>query len=137
MKNFIAFKGFQDKSYKIYQFNGKGHYLDLNNPDLGFSDDYVRQYSHAFLFGDSLPEIQDNVGIEEYKLKYGRGEAGDVQCPNCGFWHSFPSHVDYNDGYYTPGINDSFSENRVCLCGKKFNFKIKEVKVIWQTKELT
>lgn len=134
MKNFIASKRFQDKSYQIYEFNGRGHYLDLNNPDLGFSDDYVKLYSHAFLFGDSLAEIQENVRVAEYKLKYGSGETGDVQCPNCRFWHSF-DYIDYNDGYYTPGINECFSEYRTCLCGKRFNFAIKEVKVVWETKQ--
>lgn len=134
MKKFIAFKGTFENSYKIYEFNGKGHYLDPQNPDLGFSESYTKQYSHAFLFGDSLFDIKEKIRIAEYKLKYGSGESGDVQCPNCRFWHSF-DYIDHNDGYYTQGINECFSEKRQCICGKTFEFKIKEVKVVWETKQ--
>lgn len=137
MSKYIAFKGTYDKGYQIYGFDGSDWYLNISGNGHGFQKDETEKYSHSFLKAQTLEGIKEEVRIAEYKLIYGRGEAGDVKCPNCGFWHSF-DYTNYNaDGYYTPGIDESFSEGRACICGKKYIFKIKEVKVIWETKELT
>lgn len=135
MEKFLAFKQVCDKNYQIYKFNGEKWYLNINGNGAGFDGDEATQYALSFLKSETLEGIKEAVRLQEYKEKYGSGGVGDVKCPNCGFWHSF-DYTDYNDGYYTPGINESFSEGRTCICGKKYIFKIKEVKVIWDVKDV-
>lgn len=132
---YIAFKGTYEKLYEIYEFDGLNWYLNIKDKNNGFQKEDTEKYRPRFLFADSLTEIEKKIKIAEYKDKYGNGESGDVQCPNCGFWHSF-DYVDHNDGYYTAGINECFKEKRECLCGKNFESKIKEVKIVWETEEI-
>ena len=131
---FIAFKNVYEKDLFIYKFDGKDWYLNEKDTNKGFEvKDFVVN-NHCFLKGKSLEEINEEVRRAVYKEKYGQGKEGDCQCPNCGFWHSF-NYTDYNDGYYTPGINEDFSEERTCICGKEFEFKIK-VKIEWNIESL-
>lgn len=119
---FVAFKGVYEKSYKIYQFDNDNWYV--SDDGKGFPVDDTVKYKARFLKAETLEGINEAVRVAAYKDKYGKGDEGDAKCPNCGYWHSFNCY-----GYDT-GLNEGFNERRECLCGKKFEFKIK-VEIKW------
>jgi hypothetical protein len=137
-KPWIAFKEPSDNyKTKFYLWDEKQQwYLSPENPNMGHDLKTVTKYNHAYLFGDSKEDIEQQIKINDYVAKYGDGQSGDIQCPNCGRWHHMEGYMDYNDGYYSEGINQNFQEKVNCLCGKMFMVTIAEVKIIWQAKKI-
>ena len=112
------------------------YYINVNKPDFGFKADEVERFPNAYLFADTLTELETLVKTHEHEQKYGAKVKTyfDTKCPKCGYHYTL-DYYDNNDGYYTPAIKEDFSDTIKCICGCKFEAEIK-VTVKFKTKIL-
>jgi hypothetical protein len=133
IKEYIGFC--QNGKWEVYKLNADKTWYLLPDNNTGHQVATVEKFSFQFLIGDSEQEILTQIERKKHVQKYGLGTEGDVACPNCGYKYSL-DYYDCNDGYYTPGIREDFSEIIPCICGTKFKANIKAVNVIWNVEKI-
>lgn len=139
MKNqYIAFKdklsGERNPQFKIYKFDGKDWFLNIEDANKGFQVSDTEKYGCAFLRSETLEGIKEEIRKTKHIEKFGDGKEGRASCPKCGYKYSF-DYYDCNDGFYTAAIIEDFSQVVACVCGCRFEAKIK-VEVSFETKIL-
>lgn len=142
MKQFIAFAHSYGKDqgiYHIYEWNEDSKWWFIKGTTQGFKVETVEANPSAFLYGDSEEEllkvIEEKYFIKKYGFKDKPLPEYDVECPRCG-WKFGLDYMDYNDGYYTPGINEDHTTIINCICGAKLYAKVEEVIVKCSVKEI-
>lgn len=124
---FVAFKDHNNK-WAIYGLNVSEKYPDdyirVDDPEKasGFSKEDVKKFSHRFIFGKSVEELNRLIKNKDHSDKHGSGKEGDIACPNCGYRYSI-------DPYNDDGLDPQYHTRINCSCGKTINVSVESIDI--------